>query len=167
MAQEGLLRHIFKRGLLSTKLKKAAHHTADDNDSFLSTQPSEHTNKAASSNSTKAYDVPGTDACSSCSSSNETLHTASIPLPTSQPASSSTTLSVRDVLHAVIEEAHAATAMHMETLETTLALLHAIQGMSATVDILQREMQEKKEVCEEMRRDLVSFEEVVGEMGVV
>ena len=55
----------------------------------------------------------------------------------------------------------------METLDTMLALLSAIQGMSATVDVLKREMEEKKGVCEQMRREMQTFEEVVRDMGFV
>ncbi|USP74103.1 hypothetical protein yc1106_01377 [Curvularia clavata] len=187
MAQKSLLHHIFKRGPLSTKLKKAAHRTGDDDDPLLSVEPSENTNESASSCPPQAQDVPSIElpieveaqqntrrnmnscssSCSSCSPSTEVIHTSNIPMPITERASSPAPISVRDLLHALIEEANAATTMHMETLDTALALLNAIQGMSATVDVLKREMEEKKGVCKEMRRDLLSFEEVVREMGFV
>jgi hypothetical protein len=75
-----------------------------------------------------------------------------------------TTFTTRDLLYAAIDEATAATNMHLDTIETTLAVLQALNGFSATVDVLRREMLEKKKVCEEKLGELDGLEETVEEM---
>jgi hypothetical protein len=55
----------------------------------------------------------------------------------------------RSLLHVTMEEATAATDAHLDSVETTLALLDALDGFSATISVLREEMLEKKRVCEE------------------
>jgi hypothetical protein len=75
-----------------------------------------------------------------------------------------TTFITRDLLYAAIDEATAATNTHLDTIETTLALLSALNGFSATIDVLKREMTEKKRVCGEKLGELESLEEAVEGM---
>jgi Ca2+-dependent lipid-binding protein len=75
-----------------------------------------------------------------------------------------TTFTTRDLLYAALDEATAATNTHLDTIETTLALLQALNGFSTTVDVLKREMQDKKRVCEEKLGELECLEEAVEGM---
>jgi hypothetical protein len=196
MAQESLIRHIFKRGRLSAKYKTNTHSTLS-NESYesLILEPLEASDKATSARP----DIPDTQRPTQLhhhqNFSRRNVHPSSIlysdrpdnnnknknnnnnnatppTLPsdyvhTTQQPASPLTISTRDLFHAVIHEATTATALHMDTLDTTLALLDAIQGLSATVDILRGEMRKKKKACEGVRRELMSFGEVVSELGLV
>jgi hypothetical protein len=82
------------------------------------------------------------------------------------PAIDPATLTTRDLLYAAIDEATAATNTHIDTLETTLALLQAITGFSETVEVLEREMQDKRRACDSKLAELEGFEEAIEEMGL-
>jgi hypothetical protein len=74
------------------------------------------------------------------------------------------TLTARD-LYAAIDEAKSATNGHLDTLETTLALLGALKGFSATIEVLKQEMEDKKRACEAKLVELEGFEEAVEGMN--
>lgn len=57
--------------------------------------------------------------------------------------------STRELIHATLEEAKIATDLHVDTIDTTLALLDALKGFSATISKLRKETLEKKQACEE------------------
>jgi hypothetical protein len=78
-----------------------------------------------------------------------------------------TTFTTRDLLYAAIDEATAATNAHLDTIETTLAVLQALNGFSATIDLVKREMLEKERACENKLEDLESLEEAVEGMRFV
>lgn len=67
----------------------------------------------------------------------------------------------------MVQEAVAATALHMNTLDTALGMLETMQGLSATVDVLRGEMQEKRKACEVVRKEMLQFGEVVRALGLV
>lgn len=85
---------------------------------------------------------------------------ASASLPIIDPA----TLTTRDLVYAAIDESITAIGTHIDTLETTLALLQAITGFSETVEVLNREMEDKKKVCKMKLRELEEFEKAVEKM---
>jgi hypothetical protein len=74
------------------------------------------------------------------------------------------TLALRDLVYAAIDVATSTTNGHLDTLETTLALLEALNGFSATVEVLRQEMQDKKTSCEAKLAELDRFERAVEEM---
>jgi hypothetical protein len=80
------------------------------------------------------------------------------------PVIDPTTLTARDLLYAAIDEATSATNGHLDTLETTLALLGALTGFSATIEVLKQEMEDKKRACEAKLVELEGFEEAVEGM---
>lgn len=55
----------------------------------------------------------------------------------------------------------------MNTLETALGMLETMQGLSATVDVLRKDMQKKKKPCEVVRKELFQFGEVIRALGLV
>jgi hypothetical protein len=89
-----------------------------------------------------------------------TVLAAYTPVPDIDPA----TLTPRDLLYAAIDEATAAINEHIDTLETTLALLQAITGFSETVQVLKLEMKDKKRACETKLTELKVFEEAIEGM---
>lgn len=185
MAPENLLLQIFKRRLRSTKLRRTAHDTTSNDAPVVAEPIGTFARRASSSHppnvqntlnvgvsakteaqqSTKRDTNSSSPSCrSSCSSDTETV--SSIPR-TDAPQTPCPAISMRDLFHAVIKEAIAATTLHINTLNTTLALLDSLRGFSATIDVLRREMQEKKRECEGMSKELLVFEELVAEMGLV
>ena len=80
------------------------------------------------------------------------------------PVIDPTTLTPRDLVYAAIDGAMSATNGHLDTLETTLALLEALHGFSATVEVLRQEMQVKKTACEAKLAELEGFERAVEEL---
>jgi hypothetical protein len=75
------------------------------------------------------------------------------------------TLTARDLLYAAIDEATSATNGNLDTLETTLALLGALTGFSATIEVLKQQMEDKKRACEAKLVELEGFEEAVEGMN--
>lgn len=59
------------------------------------------------------------------------------------------TFSTRELILATLSEAKSANVGHLDTIDTTLALLGALEGFSATVGVLRDEMLDKKEIYEE------------------
>ncbi|KAF1830788.1 hypothetical protein BDW02DRAFT_601392 [Decorospora gaudefroyi] len=91
---------------------------------------------------------------------------ASTPAHTTTTAHSPcSTPSPRTLFYTAIDAAIDATNSHIDTLETTLALLGALNGMSDTVTVLKAEMEEKKRVCEEKLVELERLEEGVWGAG--
>ncbi|KAI4921630.1 hypothetical protein J4E90_000056 [Alternaria incomplexa] len=74
------------------------------------------------------------------------------------------TLTTRDLLYAGIDEAISATKDHLDTLATAWALLEALVGFSATVEVLKQEMEVKITASEAKLVELESFEEAVDGM---
>jgi hypothetical protein len=87
-----------------------------------------------------------------------------INAPASLPIVDPATLTTRDLVYAAIDESMTAIGTHIDTLEITLALLQAITGLSETVEVLNREMEDKKRVCKMKLRELKEFEEAVERM---
>ncbi|KAL1799883.1 hypothetical protein ACET3X_000225 [Alternaria dauci] len=94
-----------------------------------------------------------------------TILDANVPAPAL--AIDPATLTTRDLLYAAIDEATAAVNTHIDTLETTLALLRAISGFSETVEVLKREMEDKKRECKIKLGELEGFEEGVAGMKLL
>lgn len=63
-----------------------------------------------------------------------------------------------------MDEARLATHAHLDTINTTLALLDALEGFSPTIPVLREEMVLSKRVCEERLRMLDEAERAVEQM---
>mgnify|MGYP004507284499 CR=1 FL=1 len=74
------------------------------------------------------------------------------------------TFSTRELVHATLDEAKTAASSHLDTINTTLLLLEALDGFSATISELRKEMLEKKQACEEKMVMLDAVERAVEEM---
>ncbi|KAF1947584.1 hypothetical protein EJ02DRAFT_390581 [Clathrospora elynae] len=74
------------------------------------------------------------------------------------------TFTTRDLVYANIDESITAIQAHLETIETMLALLDALNGFSATIKVLKEEMLEKKQMCEDRLGFLESMEAEVTKM---
>lgn len=72
--------------------------------------------------------------------------------------------STRELVQATLEEAKTAASSHLETIGTTLALLDALEGFSATISEMRKEMLGKKEACEEQLGMLEAVERAVESM---
>ena len=59
------------------------------------------------------------------------------------------TFTTRGLITASVDEARMGNYAHLDTIRTTLELLDALNGFSATIDVLRDEMEGKKRVCEE------------------
>jgi hypothetical protein len=70
----------------------------------------------------------------------------------------------RDLILATLNEARTATHGHLDTINTTIALLDALNGFSATIAVLRDEMLAKKEVYEEKMSLLDDLERAVERM---
>jgi hypothetical protein len=66
-------------------------------------------------------------------------------------------LSTDELLAATLNEAREAIHAHLDSLNTTLTLLDALEGFSATIPVLREEMEEKVKTCEEK---IVALEDV-------
>ncbi|KAF3031678.1 hypothetical protein E8E12_002645 [Didymella heteroderae] len=75
------------------------------------------------------------------------------------------TFSTRELVHATLYEAKSAAASHLDTINTTLSLLGALEGFSATISELKREMLEKKQACQEQRATLDAVERSIERMA--
>ncbi|KAI4943429.1 hypothetical protein J4E91_009338 [Alternaria rosae] len=80
------------------------------------------------------------------------------------PLINATTLTTRNLLYAAIDEAILATKDHIGTLATVWALLEALAGFSATVEVLKQEMEVKITASEAKLAELERFEEAVEGM---
>ncbi|KAJ4382384.1 hypothetical protein N0V86_002719 [Didymella sp. IMI 355093] len=74
------------------------------------------------------------------------------------------TFSTRELLHATLYEAKSAAASHLDTINTTLSLLEALDGFSATISELRKEMLEKKQACEEQLATMDAVERAIEGM---
>lgn len=72
--------------------------------------------------------------------------------------------STRELICAALDEAKTATLSHLDTIETTLALLDALDGFSATISELEKDMTEKKQVCLEKMKMLEAVDRAVESM---
>jgi hypothetical protein len=70
----------------------------------------------------------------------------------------------RNLVMAALNEARIATYAHLDTIETSLALLEVLEGLSATIAVLEEEMLEKRERCKEKLHMLEDVERVVTRM---
>ncbi|KAF1920757.1 hypothetical protein BDU57DRAFT_534504 [Ampelomyces quisqualis] len=68
----------------------------------------------------------------------------------------------QELLTATLSEAKMALHAHLDTINTTLGLLDALEGFSATVAVLRDEMMVKKETCEEKMEMLEDVEDAVA-----
>lgn len=191
MAQDSLLRHTFKRGPLFFRYRKmtcSAPPSTNESDESLILEPPRYPHDPPSWRDEEASDTSCTrrmhknrhtsyDSCSTTStpsspttSSSCSSSRATTPLPPYQRIRRSISplaISTRDLFHAVVQEAVAATTLHMKTLDTALGVLQTMQGLSATVDVLRGEMQEKRKACEVVRKELLQFGEVIRALGLV
>ncbi|KAJ4993988.1 hypothetical protein SVAN01_00465 [Stagonosporopsis vannaccii] len=72
--------------------------------------------------------------------------------------------STRDLVQATLDEAKATTDSHLDTINSTLALLDALDGFSETISELRKEMIAKKHVCEGKLCMLGAVERAVEDM---
>ncbi|KAJ4315327.1 hypothetical protein N0V94_006023 [Neodidymelliopsis sp. IMI 364377] len=72
--------------------------------------------------------------------------------------------STRELICAALDEARTATLSHLDTIETTLALLGALNGFSATISELEKDMMEKKQACIERVKMLEAVDRAVESM---
>lgn len=101
-------------------------------------------------------DADDTSSPNDTASLTETL--ASLELETS-------TFSARELVRATLDEAKTAVTFHLDTINTTLALLEALDGFSATISELSREMLEKKQRCEGQLTMLDAVERAVEDLN--
>ncbi|KAJ8111903.1 hypothetical protein OPT61_g5612 [Boeremia exigua] len=74
------------------------------------------------------------------------------------------TFSTRELVQATLDEAKTAAVSHLETIDTTLALLGALDGLSTTISVLKEEMLAKKQACEDKMVLLETVERAVEGM---
>ncbi|KAJ4363278.1 hypothetical protein N0V95_001181 [Ascochyta clinopodiicola] len=74
------------------------------------------------------------------------------------------TFSTRELVHATLDEAKMSAEAHLDTIQTTLALLDALDGFSATISELKKEIVGKRQVCEEKMGMLDAVERAVERM---
>ncbi|KNG49913.1 hypothetical protein TW65_03330 [Stemphylium lycopersici] len=187
MPRGNLLRHIFKHGPLSKHKDSSPREPVNNPQAAPSaTSPVETTraNAEATSRLAKASapvalqilpkikEEPAREfgslagSLSSCSSSNTGAESATAVLAAQNTDNipDPSTITTRDLVYAAIDEATSATHAHLDTLETTLALLETIRGLSETVEVLRREMKEKRKACQVAVKELAGFEEGVEKM---
>jgi hypothetical protein len=70
----------------------------------------------------------------------------------------------RSLVAASLDEARMGNHAHLMTIDTTLALLDALHGFSATIEVLREEMAGKRQVCEEKLAMLEDVQRAVGQM---
>lgn len=73
--------------------------------------------------------------------------------------------SAREIIHAVLREANETVSSHLDTINTTLVLLKALDGFSATIETLSKEMLATKHVCEEKISMLRAVERAISDMA--
>lgn len=76
------------------------------------------------------------------------------------------TFSTRELVNATLYEAKSAASSHLDTINTTLSLLEALEGFSATILELRSEMLEKKQACKEQMATLEAVERSIERMTV-
>lgn len=74
------------------------------------------------------------------------------------------TFSTRELIHATLDEAKTAANAHLDTINTMLALLDALDGFSATISELRKEILVKKQGCDEKMAMLDVVERAVEGM---
>ncbi|KAH6858877.1 hypothetical protein BKA58DRAFT_405710 [Alternaria rosae] len=186
MTRGSLLRHIFKHGPNFILKRDAVPSKIDENDrSLLIAKRVETPLKASSQDPSpprtpEPYTVnilpeiteeentsPTNNSPSASSDTGSTVSDlASIVtvLAAHTPLINATTLTTRDLLYAAMDEAISATKDHLDTLATTWALLEALAGFSATVEVLKQEMGVKITASEAKLAELERFEEAVEGM---
>ena len=75
------------------------------------------------------------------------------------------TFSTRELVYAILDEAKVAATSHLETISTTLSLLEALDGFSATISALRQEMLGKKQACEDQMGTLDAVERAIEGMA--
>jgi hypothetical protein len=189
MARGNLLRHIFRHGSSHSKSKADALPKINDSEKpAIVANPAEVAAKTAVAAVAKPLprtpprtperdshtveilpeilEEPSSEASTPSPSITVTspISSRTLLVPVTPAVLNVTTFSTRDLLYAAIDEATAATNTHLDTIETTLSLLRALDGFSATVDVLRSDMLRKKRVCEEKLGELESLEEAVEGM---
>lgn len=71
----------------------------------------------------------------------------------------------RGLVTASVDEAIQATHAHLDTINTTLALLDTLTAFSATIGVLRKEMEEKRRLCQEKLAMLEDVETAVTQMA--
>lgn len=74
------------------------------------------------------------------------------------------TFSTRELVRATLYEAKSAASSHLDTITTTLSLLEALEGFSATISELRGEMLARKQACEEQMATLDAVERSIEGM---
>ncbi|KAF7681321.1 hypothetical protein GT037_000297 [Alternaria burnsii] len=184
MPRGNLLRHLFKHG---SHARSKSHEQspivkkAEEPATIASEDPSQtlsppHTSRAPAihvlpriteEDSVPSATTPSPVVSSAGSTESDLLSITTvldINAPSSPPIIDPATLTTRDLVCAAIDESITAIGTHIDTLETTLALLQAITGFSETVGVLNREMEDKKRVCKMKLRELEEFEKAVEKM---
>ena len=186
MTRGNLLRHIFRHGPNSKLKRDAVPSKVDENEKSpliakspanepkpLSQDPSPprtpepHTVHVLPEITEEGSSSPAAELPSASSSTESTVSDlASIVtvLAAHAPLINPTTLTTRDLLYAAIDEAISVTKDHLDTLATAWALLEALAGFSATVEVLKQEMELKITASEAKLVELESFEEAVEGM---
>lgn len=94
------------------------------------------------------------------------LHTSTVDFAIAPKTPSFPAQSYTQLLPAALQEAKLATHAHLDTLRTSLALLDALDGFSATVAVLREEFEEKVKTCEERLEMIGDVEGMVGDRMV-
>lgn len=71
------------------------------------------------------------------------------------------TLTTHELLTAAVREAKSSLHAHLNTVNTTLELLWALNGFSATITAMKGEMEATKEICEEKLKAIEDVERAV------
>jgi hypothetical protein len=73
-------------------------------------------------------------------------------------------LGTRELVTATLCEARISTHAHLDSIDATLGLLDALDGLSVTITVLKAEFKDKKEMCEERMTMLRDIERAVERM---
>lgn len=175
MSTRNLLRHIFRHGPrdkvdedalpLGLKLHatELATNTACKTAVVQNSQRAAHTTFSPPPKTPEPFgleniaeeDIVDTSSANETASLTDTL--ASLDLELS-------TFSTRELVYATLDEAKSAVTSHLETISTTLSLLEALHGFSATISELKQEMLEKRQACEDQMGTLDAVERAIEGM---
>lgn len=175
MSTRDLIRHIFRQGPrdkidedaspLGVK-QQAAEHTTN-----TACEPTFAQNSQSPASGALIYppktpepfsleDIAEEDAVNTPSTSETESSTETLASPDLQISPFST----RELVRAALDEAKSAVTSHLDTINTTISLLDALDGFSATISELGKEMLEKKQACEEQMTTLDAVERAVEGM---
>jgi hypothetical protein len=73
-------------------------------------------------------------------------------------------LGTRELVTATLYEARISTHAHLDSIDATLGLLDALDGLSATITVLKADFKDKREICEERMTMLKGIERAVERM---